>query len=366
MKSISKLLSAIEASKDVFFATQDKSKFANLVSSTCGYEKDGRSVYYSDDIAVRFSFVKGCGFSNTVLSLKLAIKYDDRPLVIVVLRHNRIDCMLANLTFIRKISHSSKNLEVDNIRGSFNGTDIMTEYEEIQNSPKNFDQLFEAHSLIKHTDNIERLVLETKGIKSVTQKANIDNPADFAAGAYDIYKRYVNSEAFSAIYKSLRESSEAHKETILKLAEIDNVNLRGNRIEAELTGEKASHSLEDVAFDGKITAQVDIKTKLKNRQSSPKAYNIDKFLRLLRDDNQVLLFFCLLIDTENDTIDYSLCTPLDSEIIKCSTVQHHWAGRGTRGVVQFTNNFTSVFKPGYRPDIQADQAKKFLTELVSL
>jgi len=40
---------------------------------------------------------------------------------------------MANTTFLKKISHSSHQLRVDNVRGSFLGHDIMREYEGIEN-----------------------------------------------------------------------------------------------------------------------------------------------------------------------------------------------------------------------------------------
>ena len=43
------------------------------------------------------------------------------------------DLTLANTTFLHKISHSSQDLRVDNIKGSFNGHDIMREFEGVCN-----------------------------------------------------------------------------------------------------------------------------------------------------------------------------------------------------------------------------------------
>ena len=54
--------------------------------------------------------------------------------------------MLANTTFLIKLSHSSQNFTADNIKGSFNGTDIMPEYQGLSNTPENFKALFELHS----------------------------------------------------------------------------------------------------------------------------------------------------------------------------------------------------------------------------
>jgi hypothetical protein len=41
-----------------------------------------RSVYYSENFSVRFSFSSSTGFSNTVISLSNLQKYDDLPFVV--------------------------------------------------------------------------------------------------------------------------------------------------------------------------------------------------------------------------------------------------------------------------------------------
>ena len=65
--------------------------------------------------------------SNTVLSLSALQKYDDKPFIVCIVTPDTNYMMLANSTFLKKISHSSQELRVDNIRGSFNGSDIMIE-----------------------------------------------------------------------------------------------------------------------------------------------------------------------------------------------------------------------------------------------
>jgi len=75
-----------------------------------------------------------------------------------------VEFLLANTTFLNKISHSSKKLRIDNIRGSFNGSDIIRTFDGIQNSPRNFDQLFGIHMEFTWEENIERLVYQTNAI----------------------------------------------------------------------------------------------------------------------------------------------------------------------------------------------------------
>jgi hypothetical protein len=87
-----------------------------------------RSVFYCEHFAVRFCYTKNNSFSNTVLSLSCLQKYDKIPFfVVLVKREGTNQLFLANTTFLKKISHSSMELSLTNIKGSFNGSDIMRE-----------------------------------------------------------------------------------------------------------------------------------------------------------------------------------------------------------------------------------------------
>ena len=114
----------------------DKARLARLVHTTFGLIKD-RSVYYCADFAIRFSSSATRSFGNTVLSLSNLRKYDDRPFIVCLVTPAKNFCLLANSTFLKKISHSSQDLRVDNIRGSFNGSDIVRSFEGIENTAGN-------------------------------------------------------------------------------------------------------------------------------------------------------------------------------------------------------------------------------------
>src|SRR5262249_9625534 len=120
--------------------------------------------YVGDGYAIRFSEARTGAFSNTVLSLSALQIHDARPFVVAVVRPYMLEFLLANSTFLKKISHSSHELRANNIKGSFNGTDILTEYEGIQNAPDNFEQLFALHSAFTWQENVERLVEATNAI----------------------------------------------------------------------------------------------------------------------------------------------------------------------------------------------------------
>ena len=57
-------------------------------------------------------------------------------------------------------------LRIDNVKGSFNGSDIVTDYEGTPNVPENFAELFALHSAFTWEENLERLVEATNEIVS--------------------------------------------------------------------------------------------------------------------------------------------------------------------------------------------------------
>jgi hypothetical protein len=72
--------------------------------------------------------------------------------------------LISNSTFLRKISHSSQELSTYNIRGSFNGSDVVREFNSIENKPENSYRLFLIHKTIGFDGNLQRLVDETSAI----------------------------------------------------------------------------------------------------------------------------------------------------------------------------------------------------------
>ena len=116
--------------------------------------------------------------SNTVLSLSALQKYDSRPFFVCIVASSENYLLLANTTFLKKISHSSQELRIDNIKGSFNGSDIIFDFQGIENTPKNFQSLYAYHEGLSFQDNLERLVESTNGIVGRVQKYQVTNARD--------------------------------------------------------------------------------------------------------------------------------------------------------------------------------------------
>jgi hypothetical protein len=177
----------------------------------------------------------------------------------------------------------------------------------------------------------------------------------------------LSADRKSAAQEMLARTVGTQRGTILRAAEIDNINLRGNRIEQIITTASNLHSLEDLAFGlGELRLLVDVKTKLLNLASSPKGYNIDKLLIQLSNGNCSLSFFFVGIDSQERSVVTRLVSVLDNAILKATRIQFHWAGRNSRGVTQLIGDLSPIFLPAFRERIDSASADLFLKKLVNL
>jgi hypothetical protein len=327
-----------------------------------------RSVFVGDGYSLRFCEARAEGFSNTVLSLSALQSHDDAPFVVVIVRKRGADFLLANSTFLRKVSHSSRDLRVDRLRGSFNGSDILREYEGLLNVPENFDELFAQHRAFSWKENVERLVEATNEIvaRDLRFRPNAEQLRIILEAPGRAYAA-LGSPGYRAVQRELNDTVRALEMKILRAAELDNVNLRGNAIERLITGTGSAHRLEDLERqypDGRLS--IDVKTKLLDRASAPKAYNVDKMLRFLATPESVAAFLAVGIDMGAGRVTVSLLPILERSVLKVTKVQHHWAGRGSRGVTQLTGPVRAMTDDAYVPTVDTVQARAFLAQLVDL
>lgn len=360
------------------------------VSAHFNLTKD-RKVYHNEYFAVRFSYSKSAShsFSNTVLSLSVLEKYDKIPFFVVLVRQSSTNLiLLANTTFLKRISHSSQELSMTNIKGSFNGSDIMRDYDNMKNEPENFDYLFALHQGLDWEDNLSRLVDASSNIKAVNQK--FEPTQQEKANMFDSINRassFVKSNNFNVLEDDLNERCNKCRNEILIASHIENTNIRGRLIESLITSSDAErevvienlHNLEAALptydtknglgdyyreFDNGDT-YTDIKTKVVYLNSNPKAYNVDKFLKQMADSKSVFLFFFIGID-EQSIFKTLLCSVYHGKLIDNTILQFHWAGRNTRGVAQF--NGTSIEEmlkeENFVNDIDVQKSKTFLQKLL--
>lgn len=368
----------------------NKAKVVETVCQKFALTKD-RTVYHNNSFAVRFSYSKSTSdsFSNTILSLSALEKYDRIPFFVVLVRQQADNLvLLANSTFLKKISHSSQELSLTNIKGSFNGSDILREYDGKKNAPQNFDYLFSIHQGLEWMDNLSRLVEATSNIKPTGKKFVPDeNERAAIFSSVDYAAAFVVSHNFKLLEQDLNERCNKCKNEILIASHIENTNIRGRLIEKLITSDDAERSritanlknLESAlpSYDTENglgdyvrhfengSTYTDIKTKIVYLSSNPKAYNIDKFLKQMSEPGSIFLFFFIGVD-ENSIFKTLLCPVYHHKLVSNTILQFHWAGRSTRGAAQFNGTAIDEMlkEETFRNYIDADQCKAFLQNLL--
>lgn len=327
-----------------------------------------RSLYVGTTFSVRFSVASGAGLSNTILSLSALRPHDARPFVVCALRAVGPEFLLANTTFLRKVSHSSRELALDNIRGSFNGSDIIREIDGVKNEPRNFAALFALHSAFTWDENLARLVEATGNIVGTGRRFPVgEAERALILAAPEVAARLSEHDEYLEVGRRLTAALLARQDDVLAAGAIDNVNLRGNRIEQLLTDAGHFHRIDDIVFTLKIGAKVvvDIKTKVLTLQASPKAYNIDKYLALLAQGSTVMSFFFVGLDLPRQSVASCFVSTLDRTILEATKVQHHWAGRNSRGVTQLAGSLP-IFEPGFKETIDVERARARLQAFIDI
>ena len=366
----------------------DKAALAQEVTAKFGLTKD-RKVFYCADFAVRFSASASVNFANTVLSLSNLKKVDDRPFIVCLVTSGANHCFLANTTLLKKISHSSQELRENNIKGSFNGSDIMRSFEGIPNNAENLDRLFEIHAGIGFDGNLARLVEATNNISPSGEKFAVGAPEEVAIlRAPERAGRFVGSADARTLKDELDKKVEKFKNEILLASLIENVNVRGRIIEYLIAGEgeklrgelvhalqnrgkgipafKTDNALGDYRrlFDAYHT-ETDVKTKIMILNSNPKAYNIDKMLGFLAREKSVFMFYFVGVDATK-IVNTVLVSMFESNLLDCTIVLRHWAGRNSRGVTQFEGRTINSLIASPTFAINQDAAGAFLRKLIAL
>lgn len=358
----------------------DKAALAASIQQKYSLVKD-RSVYYCQWFAIRFCKAASRSFGNTVLSLSALQKYDDRPVIVCLVTPAKNYLMLANTTFLKKISHSSQALRVDNIKGSFNGSDIMRSFENVENCEENFEFLFTSHENYPFEENLVRLVEATNNIRPSGRRFEPDDGQRVCIySSVDRAIAFLNAPEYQLLDEDLRARVQAVENEIAIAALIDNVNLRGRIIEYLITETGDLHAAlmqalrsgaplpeiftADQLGDygrtlGRFRTATDIKTKVMFLSSNPKGYNIDKLLSFLAEDGSVYLIFIVAIGQDHH-IRTRLCSMYNQQLLSSTRIISHWAGRNSRGVTQYIGKALEDIVDAFDPAIDAEQAREFL------
>lgn len=366
----------------------NKSVLIEEVQKLFGLTKD-RSVYYSENVAIRFSSSNSLSFGNTVLSLSNLQKYDELPFIVCLVTPNKNFVYLANTTFLQKVSHSSQLLRVDNIRGSFNGSDIVKDFNGLTNSPDNFQKLFSIHEEIGFSGNLIRLVEATTGISPSGKKQEVSvEDKVLIKLAPERAIKFINSKEYLELKSDLDKKVEKYKNEILIAGFIENVNIRGRIIEYLIAGEddelranlvKELHNSDkkisrfgtknDLGDYTKIFSEyhtaTDIKTKIMVLKSNPKAYNIDKMLDFLSKNKSVFMFYFIGLEP-NKIVAQTLISMFQKDLLNSTILLKHWAGRNSRGVTQFEGEIIHNLILSSNNEIDIKESQSFLEKLIDL
>lgn len=365
----------------------DKDKLTKLIVEKFGLTQD-RKVFYCADFAIRFSKGAGPSFANTVLSLSNLKKVDNIPFLVCLVTPTKNHVFLANSTLLQKISHSSQELRVDNIKGSFNGSDIIRKLDGISNEPANIERLFNIHREIGFEENLPRLVEATNNIAPTGHKFVVlpeaegrimDAPARAA--------RFVVSADAVTLKAELDARVEKFKNEILVASMIENVNVRGRIIEYLIAGEdealrqqliaalqnknsipafKTDNTLGDYQriFDEFFT-ETDVKTKIMVLASNPKAYNLDKILEFLATEKSVFMFYFVGVDPAK-IVNTVLVSMFQSDLLASTILLKHWSGRNSRGVSQFEGKTIEALIRNPTSNVDMKDSIAFLKRLIEL
>jgi len=366
----------------------NKQSLIQKVTANFNLIKD-RTLYYCDEFAVRFSYSSNSSFSNTVLSLSKLQKFDNIPVLVCLVTKSENKVYIANSTFLSKISHSSQQLRENNIKGSFNGSDIMKSFNGVENNRDNIESLFAIHSELGFEGNLIRLVEATTNISPSGNKYIVDDYSKTTIlNSVSRAVEFSTSKYLLELKNDLDKRVKKYENEIMIASHIENVNIRGRIIEYLIAGDdetlkaqliseindeysklpqfKTDNTLGDYrkVFENHLT-ETDVKTKIMILNSNPKAYNIDKFLEFLSGENTVFLFYFIGIDAAK-IVNQVLVSVFQKDLLKSTITLKHWAGRNSRGVTQFIGTTIHDLILNPRNNIDEDLAGKFLSELISL
>lgn len=365
----------------------DKRRLASQVQGAFNLIQD-KNVYYCDWFAVRFcqSKYSSSTFSGIVLSLSRLQKFDTLPFIVCLVTPTKNYLFIANSTHLNKISHSSQQLRIDNIRGSFLGSNIIRTYEGIDNSPENFESLYNSHENFTFEENLGRLVEATNNIAPTGRRfMPTESQVECIRESVDRAISFLRSDEYEILNEDLNDRVRAVESEIAIAAFIDNVNLRGRIIEYLITAEddlkatlmrclRTSQPLPEIftadelgdyerEFEHYLT-ETDIKTKVLFLSSNPKGYNIDKLLSFLSKEKSVYLVYIVAIDKDG-TIQTRLCSMFNNQLLSNTRIIKHWAGRNSRGVTQYEGSALEDIVEDFDFGIDYDASQDIITRFLN-
>lgn len=363
----------------------DKEKLSELIMESFNLNTDG-SVFVGESFGIRFSSSRTPNPGNTVMAFAKVKKYDYMPLFVCIVTPKENVMLMTNSTFIKKVSHSSKELTLSKIRGSINASDIEKIHDGIKNEPQNFERLFDLHSSYSFEDNLERIVQATHEIQPTGVKYNpTEKEIQCIINAPNRTIDFMETMDFTKVKQDLDNRTNAVRDEIAIIERcVNNVNLRGRLIEYFITSDDTStkeeiiqqvvnnkpisllytgDSLGDWSLRaGEYSLEIDIKSKILTLSSNPKAYNIDKLLTFLSKPYSVYLIF--LVAVNNGEITTELTSIYQKQLLDGTRIQQHWSGRNSRGEAQFDGNSLDLLISNPKRIIEVSRAREYMKQLI--
>lgn len=198
---------------------------------------------------------------------------------------------------------------------------------------------------------------------------------------------FMNSDAYLDLKADLDNRAASVKEELQVIDEKypSNVNIRGRLIEYfiasnddkqkdKLMKKISNNELIDDLLTGdglgdystknrNYIIETDIKSKDMKYNSAPKGYNVDKLLSFLSKPESIYLLYIVIMNGKN-SLKTDLVSIFQKQILDKTRIQHHWAGRNSRGVAQFDGQALEYFLKDDKIKIEIEKAKRYLIDLL--
>ena len=152
--------------------TGSKKVLSAAVLAQCDLKLD-KALLVGKHCVLRISQMQEVGNdSSAVAALRKIDEYDDRPIVVCLFTTRGMRLLLANTTFLEKVSDRSYRLTTDHLTGSIVDSDILAAHGGIANLPANFKKLWAVHQEADKAENLARIVTATKDLHARSALAN--------------------------------------------------------------------------------------------------------------------------------------------------------------------------------------------------
>jgi hypothetical protein len=113
--------------------------------------------------------------TNALAAFRKVCDYDDKPVLVCLMTSRGMRLLLANTTFIEKVSERSYKLTNENLVGGVLESDLLSAVGGVANLPANFATLWATHAASDRAANIQRIVTTTQEMHAASAAANPDS-----------------------------------------------------------------------------------------------------------------------------------------------------------------------------------------------